>query len=231
MYCVNCGVKLADTEKTCPLCGFTAFHPEMRQGEEEPMFPIQRYPAPQVPPRTAPIIVTTLFLLPIFITLLCDLQINGMVVWSGYVVGALLMAYVVFVLPFWFRRPNPVVFVPVSFTAVGLYVLYINHAAGGDWFLSFAFPVVGYIGLVVTAVTALLRYLRRGRLYIYGGAFIALGVFMPLMEYLICITFRRPRFIGWSLYPLIALVLLGGMLIILALNRPARERMEQKFFL
>jgi hypothetical protein len=35
----------------------------------------------------------------------------------------------------------------------------------------------------------------------------------------------------WSLYPLTALVLLGGMLIFLAICRPARETMERKFFL
>lgn len=230
MYCVNCGVKLADTEKQCPLCGVTAFHPEITRPEADPLFPQQRYPAQQVSSRTALIIVTTAFLLPILITLQCDALLNGAVTWSGYVVGALLAAYVILILPFWFRKPNPVVFVPCGFTAVGLYVLYINIATGGDWFLSFAFPVVGFLGLLVTAVVTLLRYVRRGRLYIFGGAYIALGLFMPLMEFLICITFTR-SFAGWSLFPLIPLVLLGGMLILLAIYRPARETMERKFFI
>ena len=34
-------------------------------------------------------------------------------------------------LPLWFRRPNPVIFVPVDFAAIGLYLLYINFATGG----------------------------------------------------------------------------------------------------
>ena len=29
MYCINCGVKLADTEHICPLCGTEVFHPEL----------------------------------------------------------------------------------------------------------------------------------------------------------------------------------------------------------
>lgn len=231
MYCINCGVKLADTEKTCPLCGTAVFHPEIRQPEAEPLYPFQSFPAPRVNPRSGLIVLTTMFLLPILITLQCDLQINGAVTWSGFVAGALLAAYVILVLPYWFRRPNPVIFVPCGFAAVGLYLLYIDLATGGDWFLSFAFPVTGGIGLIVTAVVVLLRYLRRGRLYILGGAMLALGAFMPLMEYLIVITFDRPRFVGWSLYPLIALGLLGGMLIFLAIFRPARETMERKFFL
>mgnify|MGYP001071229356 CR=1 FL=1 len=27
MYCVNCGVELADSETVCPLCGTRVFHP------------------------------------------------------------------------------------------------------------------------------------------------------------------------------------------------------------
>lgn len=230
MYCVNCGVKLADTEKQCPLCGVTAFHPEITRSEADPLYPQERYPVPQVSSRAALIILTTAFLLPLLITLQCDILINRAVTWSGYVAGALLTAYVIVVLPYWFPRPNPVIFVPCGFTAVGLYVLYINLATNGDWFLSFAFPVVGFLGLVVTAVAALLRYVRRGKLYIFGGALTALGLFMPLMEFLICITFSR-SFAGWSFYPLIPLVLLGCMLIFLAICRPARETMERKFFI
>lgn len=231
MYCINCGVKLADTEKSCPLCGVVVFHPQLRQEDVEPLYPHEHFPEPQVAPRTAQIVLTTMFLLPMLVTLLCDLQISGAVTWSGYVAGALAVAYVMFVLPLWFRRPNPVIFVPCTFVVIGLYLLYIDLATGGGWFLSFAFPVTGGIGLIVTAVVALLKYLRRGKLYILGGALIALGAFMPLMEFLMCLTFDFSRFFAWSLYPLIVLVLLGGMLIFLAICRPVRETMERKFFL
>lgn len=231
MYCIKCGVKLADTEKQCPLCGTVVFHPDIQRPEGERLYPASRYPSNKVSPWGVLAVVTTLFLLPLLITLLCDLQINGKVTWSGFVMGALMVAYVMLVLPYWFKKPNPVIFVPCSFAAIGLYVLYIDLATNGGWFLSFAFPVVGGVGLIVTAVVALLRYLRRGRLYIFGGAMIALGAFMLLMEFLMMITFDLPKFVAWSLYPLIALVLLGGMLIFLAISRPARENMERKFFI
>ena len=231
MYCVNCGVRLADSEKQCPLCGVVAFHPDIDRPEGERLYPQEKYPAPQVNSRAAVIVLSFLFLLPILITLLCDLQISGAVTWSGFVIGALLVSYVMLVLPLWFRKPNPVIFVPCGFAAVGLYVLYIDLVTGGGWFLSFAFPVVGGIGLIVTTVVVLLKYLRGGRLYIFGGAAIALGAFMPLMEFLLVLTFEGIRFRAWSLYPLIALVLLGVMLIVLAIHRPSRETMGRKFFL
>lgn len=230
MYCINCGVKLADSEKKCPLCGLVPYHPELSRPEGRPLYPVNRHPPTEVKPKVAQAVVLVLFLLPLVTTLLIDLKINGTVTWSGYVIGALALSYIVAALPGWFRKPNPVIFVPCGFVAVGLYLLYINLATGGDWFLSFAFPVTGGIGLIVTAVVTLTRYLRRGRLYIFGGAFMALGGMMLLMEFLIVLTFHR-SFVGWSIYPLAAFVLLGGLLIYLAINHTAREMMERKLFI
>lgn len=231
MYCVNCGVKLADTEKKCPLCQTVAFHPDIVRQPAEPLYPLERQTDPQVSTKVAQIIITTAYLMALLISFICDLQLMGRITWSGYVIGALLLSYVMIFLPSWFRRPNPVVFVPCDFAAVGLYLLYINLASGGRWFLSFAFPVTGFMALLVTAVVVLMRYIRRGRLYIFGGALALLGAFMPLMEFLLCITFSDLKFLGWSSYPLVALVLLGGMLIFLAICRPARQIMQRKFFI
>ena len=230
MYCAKCGVKLADTEKNCPLCG-TRAHPDVVREEVKPLFPGDTQPVGQVSTWGVQIILTTIFLLPMLICLQCDLLVTGGVTWSGYVIGALLSCYVIGVLPIWFKRPNPVIFVPCSFAMVALYLLYISWASGGGWFLSFAFPVTGFICLVVTAVVTLLRYVRRGALYVFGGAFAAMGAFMPLMGFLVNLTFFRPAFALWSLYPMTALVLLGGMLIFLAICRPARETMQRKFFI
>ena len=230
MYCVNCGVKLADTEKVCPLCGVVAFHPDISRPEGEHLYPPVP-PKQQLSPWGALIVVTTLFLLPLLITLVCDLQLSGGVTWSGFVIGALIVVYVPCILPLWFRKPNPVVFTPCFFSVLGVYLLYINLATGGKWFLSFAFPVVGAIALIVTGVVTLLRYVRRGQLYIFGGAIMLLGGFMPVMELLMCLTFDFPHFVGWSWFPFVALILLGGMLLFLGICRPARQTMERKFFL
>ena len=84
--------------------------------------------------------------------------------------------------------------------------------------------------IVVTTVT-LLKYVRRGALYIFGGAFMATGGMMLLMEFLLDLTFEHIQFIGWSFYPMVSLALIGGLLIFLGICRPAREAMERKFFI
>ena len=231
MYCINCGVKLADTEKRCPLCETEVYHPALERPAVQPLYPAGRIPAQQPRSLALPIVLTTAFLMPILITLLCDLRLNGAVTWSGYVIGALLLAYVILGLPTWFRRVCPVTMLACDFLTVALYLLYINHAVGGSWFWGFGFPLVSAVGIAVTAVVLLMQRHPRQGFYIFGGAFTALGGFMPLLEHLINRTFGRADFAAWSVYPLVALVLLGLMLIFLGANSAARRTLERKFFL
>ena len=119
MYCVKCGVELADSEKKCPLCGTPVFHPDIPRNLSEPPFPPDKRIRPEDVNRSGVLFVLTIAaLLPALLCLLCDWRINGTLVWSGYAAGAIALLYVVILLPMWFRRPNPVIFVPVDFIAV-----------------------------------------------------------------------------------------------------------------
>lgn len=233
MYCVNCGVRLADTEQVCPLCGVRAYHPDIQRAEAVPLYAAEHSSTNfhHVNSKAAHVVITTAFVLAALSFLLIDLQIHAGITWGGIVSGAIILAYVLVVLPTWFRHPNPVVFSCCDFFAVGLYLWYVNQAVSGDWFLSFAFPVTGCMAVIGITVATLLCYLRRGKLYIFGGAFILLGLFMPLLELLIYITFDISKFFGWSIYPALVFVAVGGLCIFLAINRHAREAMERRFFI
>lgn len=230
MYCIKCGVKLSDTERQCPLCQTRVYHPEVFQPSTAPLYPQGKLPAEPKFSLGLPMALTVLWVLGLLTVLLCDYQVNRSLTWSGFVAGAMVTGYTALILPGWFRRPNPVIFVPCTFAAGLLYLLYIDLVTGGGWFLRFAFPVAGGIGLIATALVTLLRYVKKGRLYTVGGALMGLGAFMPVVEWLLNRTFHRGAFFGWSLYPLMALALLGGYLIFLGICRPAREAMERKFF-
>lgn len=229
MYCIKCGVRLADTEKQCPLCNTVVYHPEFAQSPDRPLYPADKLPKSHTGSKPLNVAVMILFLIPLLVCFFADLSLDGALDWFGYVAGALVIAYTAFALPLWFARPNPVIFVPCSFAAVALYLLYIQLATGGSWFLPFALPVVGGLCLIASAVVTLLHYLRRGRLYIFGGALIALGGFMLLIEFLMNLTFGT-EFIGWAIYPLVVLALLGGLLIYFAIDSSAREMVERKLF-
>ena len=176
------------------------------------------------------ILLTVLFALPLVLVLLCDQSINGNITWGGYAANSILLLYVLGVLPIWFKKPNPVIFVPVDFAAIGLFLFYLNYALEGNWFLTFAFPTLGGIMLIVTTVVTLMRYVPKGGLYIFGGAFIATGVFTGVMELLLDITFRDKIVFVWSIYPFAAFFIIGMALIVIAICKPLRESLQKKFF-
>ena len=229
MYCVKCGVNLADTEKKCPLCETEVYHPAVKQADAQKLYPSGKMPKKETSFNVLAVAGVILFVLATIICFFADVQRSAELEWFGYVGGALLTGYVIFALPLWFKKPNPVIFIPCDFAVSILYLWYVNFAVGGNWFLSFAFPTTGGIAIIICTVIALMRYVKKGKLYILGGASILLGAFMLLVEYLLDMTFNL-SFVGWSIYPLIALVALGGIMIYLAIDAVARESVARKLF-
>ena len=232
MYCVKCGVKLPEGAGKCPLCQLPAWRPEGIAPVPADSPYSGEYP-PRVRRRARHAVCALITAIMAAVALSClvgCLKTYGAVRWSGYVTLGLALVYAMAVLPCWFERPNPLVFVPVSFAAVAGYLLYICLYTGGHWFLSFAFPVVGVTALIVTAAVALYRYLPGRRLLITGALLIASGCSMMLLEFFAHITFSLPMFL-WSLYPVTACSLLGLFFLLAGLIPPLREALERRFFL
>ena len=231
-YCIKCGVELGPGEEKCPLCHTPVCHPDVKVDPTEKPFPPQRRDREEPVNRSGVLfILTMLFAIPLSIALLCDLLLNDGLTWFPYVLGSMLFLYVVLVLPLWFHRPNPVIFVPVDFAALALLLLSIDLCTGGHWFLPFALPVTGGAMVIVTTVVALIRYVRRGYLYIAGGAIIATGGYTMLIELQLNNTFHIHSRLLWSYFPMAACFLLGMALIIVAICPKMRQSLHKKFFL
>ncbi len=221
-------MELAESEKNCPLCGTEAFLPN---GRGETPYPKYIDKSERIKPMGVILILTCLLTLAAILTVIIDVRMSKTITWSGYSVYGVLLLYVVAVLPMWFSRPNPVILVPCDFAAAALYLLYINLVTDGGWFLTLAFPAIGVAGLIVTAVIALTRYLRKGFMYIGGGLLIAIGGYCMLIEFFIKLTFGGRMMFIWSLYPLVVCFILGMGLIVAAICPPIRETLKRKLFI
>lgn len=231
MYCINCGIELSPGQAICPICKTKVCHPDFPAQQALATYPARPFQSEAYNRRGLVFVLTVIWalltVLPVGLEWMLFKEIN----WSGYVTGGLALAYLLFLLPAWFQNPNPVIFVPCDFAGIGLYLLYVNFAVGGNWFMSFAFPVIVYLAAIITATCALLRYLRRGRLYIIGGGLIALGIFSVYLEFFIYYTFEAISFVFWSLFPLVAFVLLGLMLITVGIVKPFKESLRKYFYM
>ena len=232
MYCVKCGVELSDSESFCPLCNTEVICPKgvTRVAKDHPYPPHPGKVTEGLTVKGFLLILSFIYIVPFIICLICDLNLSGGITWSGYVTSGLAVLYTVVVLPCWFKKPNPVIFLPIDFASVMLLLLYISIKTDGKWFLSFAFPVVGALMLIVVAAVTLFRYTRGGEMFILGGVTMLLGGLTVLIEFMTVVTFGIERMFRWSVYPLASLFLIGTFLIIVGICRPLKEALKKRLF-
>ena len=236
MYCVKCGAKLSDGQTVCPLCETRVYHPDIVVSEEH-TYPKIPFKSEEFNRTGLMFVLTMFFIIPLVLPILIELELNGGVSWSGYASGGTLIFYMAFIMPLWFKKPNPVIFTPIVFAlTIGL-LLFICYKTGGfevnpNWFMSLAFPVTGSLGIIVTATTSLLYYLKQGYLYTLGGSFIAVGAWTVFLEFCIYQTFKDivPTFY-WSTAPLTVFSIIGIMLIVIAIVKPLKESLRRIFFI
>ena len=228
MFCVKCGVELADSERKCPLCNTPVYYPDLSELTER-TYPKVKRVGEHSSGKGINFVIAVGFVLAVAICILCDIDMNGKFEWSDYVIGGAVLSYIVLFLPMWFRKPSPAIFVPCDFLAAALFLFYINLRLGEDWFISFAMPITAFIALIVCTVVILSYYLRAGYLYIYGGASILFSLFFVVMELLIHMTFSISHTMFWSFYPATAFFLLGISLIIIAIVPAFRESLRKIF--
>jgi len=229
MYCVNCGVKLQDEVDKCPLCSIPVWKPEELEKFEE-KFPKGMYPVKRRAGRITVVSFITVILLAVCLScFIACMTTIGKIGWSSYVILGIIAMYVIAVLPFWFSRNHPFVFVPVDFGVICVYLLFVCLSTGGKWFLSFAFPVVMIVGILVTGSLAIFKFVKVKKLLVIGSMMILIGLSNILVELFAHITFGSAMFV-WSLYPVAAFGLLGLFLIIADLIHPLRAYLERKFF-
>ncbi len=231
MYCINCGVKLADSEKVCPLCNTKVYHPDLFIKHAPSPYPAVNTPVEHISRRGIAFILSIIFIIPLLLLPFIDLKLNGGITWSGMAGLGILLSYIIAVLPIWFKKPNPIVFVPLDFAATGGFLLYIDLYFVGGWFMTFAFPMCCIFGGITTAATVLFRYIPRGRLYIWSGIVYALGASCILIEMFLNISFKIRAHFAWSIYPAVATAVIGSALLVIAICKPIREALGKRFFI
>lgn len=231
MYCINCGIELSDGQKICPICQTRVYHPDIKN-EAVPTYPRKAFRSEEINIRGLLFILSLLHLIPIIFALILDLNLNGRIDWVGYVVGSVVFLYICAVLPLWFKRPNPVVFISCDFLTLAVFLWNVNLKLDGKWFWTLALPITVALCVIITGMIALLKYVRKGQLYIFGGAFIAFGLLVMGIEQLLHITFTvKHTGFTWSLYPMVFLAVIGVGLIVIEIVKPFKESLKKIFFL
>ena len=230
MYCVRCGVELEKGTAACPLCGTPVWDPEPL--EKNPHYNPGLYPEKESSGKYWLLGVVTVVLAGVIIgcTVAC-LAYLGRLAWSAYVLAGILFFYITAILPLWFVRYYPLIFLPLSFAALEGLTLFICLYTGGKWFLPFAFPVVGllFIFTFLAYGLAVIKTKPRVKLRLSGIYFFLLGGGTMLLEFFLHLAFGKTMF-HWSIYTAAVFCLLGIFLFVSSFILRFRRAMYKKMF-
>ena len=231
MYCIKCGTELSVGQSICPICETKVYHPDFNIPTDKSTYPRKEFKSEEFNRKGLMLAVTIIFLIPLLLPMILELSWHQRVNWSGYVFGGVMLFYITFMLPSWFKHPSPVIFLPSSIAAAVVYLWYICFEVGGDWFYSFALPICVAFALIVTATVTLHYYLKRGLLYIYGGFFIAIGLWTCLIEHLVRVVFGVNTHFYWSTCTFALMFIVGMLLIIVEIVKPVKESLRKIFYI
>ena len=230
MYCIHCGVKLQDNIAECPLCHTPVVTTQMPESAVRSRYS-ERIPEKE---KTHGKLFALWLFTAVMIAaglgcLVFCLRTAGTADWSGIVLMSLALVWIVVILPAMFPRWRPMIFLPVDFAALAGFLLYVCVKTGGNWFLSFAFPVTGITAAVTLTGVALTRYMTQGRLRMMSLLVIFIGLSFMLIEFFQHITFGSPMFV-WSLYCVCGFCLIGLFLFIASFIPPLSAYLRRTFF-
>lgn len=176
-YCVQCGVKLADYHKACPLCNTTVINPNVSEftlNKDYPQYRTRHKNEKNASNKMfTAILLTVLLAIYSIIVLFLDLFITKGISWSLYPLSSFALLWVGVVLPF-FRKRNPFfTLFSIDSLAVAVFLLVLNLIISQNllWakFTTLAIALVWFIMLGIINADKVKKVLPIPFYYILGG--------------------------------------------------------------
>lgn len=236
-YCVNCGVKLAESEEKCPLCQCPVVNPMAQQSAEpiERPYPQRRDTLKNIVDRGFVVSVASiLYAIPLLICLFVDWMLNGALTWSVVATAGIALSWAIFFQPILFDKKFLALY-----TAVDLTLLIVLFYAIGwqvndySWILIIAVP----IAVILYGITNAIGYLRmsgvlRRRLYLGATVLTLVGLLCVIVEWLewlyeTAILEHAKKFESWSVLVFISCTVIAGVLCYIEKKKKIKRSLQK----
>ena len=231
-YCVHCGVEMAPSEKSCPLCQTLVQDPAC------PWTPPESMPYPErveevfkhIDLRYGRSLAVLVLLIPALVVLAVNLLSSGSITWSLYVIGALVCVYCWFLVPLFYRFRRPYAYIAIDFITLTLYLLLIARMTGGRaWYMGIALPVLAAMVILVQLVILAIRRLEWQPLERAAVVCLLVAGFLVAID-AIADLYTGQVFLNWSVYAGLPLLVLAGVFLVLEKKRGLKDAIKKRLF-
>lgn len=229
-YCVNCGVKLESSLKTCPLCNTPVINPNHLDTESESgPYPVSRGQVEVVKRKDLGILLSVVLSATSITCLLLNLLVFKGSLWSVLVIGVCICLFF-FAFPAVIYTKTPIYLsLLADGVAVGIYLYLITYlTASSGWFWRLALPIVITVTLLIELFTLLSRKLPFNILTASLYLFIEIPLLCVTLELLIRHFLQSPFRITWSAVVLTVCTIIDIALITIISKKRLRNEVRRR---
>lgn len=228
-YCVNCGVKLSNSEKKCPLCNTRVINPNVVQDNFEPAYSNNIEFFQTLNYKFIAKLILIILVVLTLITVLCDLIISKKISWSIYVIFSMLCfsSHLSFLL---FKKAylsHTLGF--ISLELLLFVIAYLNN--GMHWYIYLILPFVFILWTYIMLCTFFIRkrkksLLRSLSICLLFSSFALIGIECGIdlfrFEYVRC---------TWSLYASLPIIIISILMFLISFNKKLIDEIKQRIFI
>lgn len=234
-YCVNCGVELDASQKSCPLCHVPVVNPASpwREPVAGPYPKRVEHLLDAIDHRYGALLATIVLSIPVMCSILIDILVTRDISWSGYVVGGCICIFVWVLLPLIVKRPNAYLHILYDAAALIFYLAAIFYVNGiMRPFLTLALPLALALTAAVYAAAPVIRAKRlKDRLYKPAIISALLGALLVVMELIIDVHVNGVFEPAWSLIAAAPCIVFCALLMLLEGKDGAKDRIVRRLFM
>lgn len=228
-YCVNCGVKLKQSEKVCPLCNTKVINPNNLKDKFTPAYSQAVEKHKEINKKYLCELITVVLICAAIITVLCDLIFTGNITWSIYVIVSILFldSKLSFIL---FKNKFIPLLIDLFATETLIYVIaYLNK--GLHWFYYLVCPFIFIIWIYIVLCAFVLSKKKFNLLRRFSVAFLFISVILLTIEMCVDMFKYEKIIINWSIYAILPITIIGLILFIISYNRKLMDEIKQRIFI
>lgn len=233
-YCVNCGVKLAASEKKCPLCNTVVINPNYTgEDKKEAVYSnrYEEYPLRKINVKYLVQIILSIIGIGVLVQTLCDFLLSFSISWSLYAIGAFGLLVCV-VLPVLTKLKSPYIATMIDLVALALYIFMIAIMTDGElWYYEFYLPLHLLSSIYIWCMVIFLRKKRRNYFRAGGVSLLFVCLLLILIELLLDIYIVGKVYLIWSLCCAPLLIAIAVPLLVIAARPKLREEMSRRLYM
>ncbi len=231
-YCVNCGVRLSESEKECPLCGTEIINPKnpWKEPKTGPYPKRVENIVTKVNVQYGALLASLLLIIPVAVTLFADTIADNKVGWSLWVLGAAIVVFFSVLFPLLYKKPHPYYYLIIDTVVLGAYLWTISYNTSTEWYFPLGLPLVLLLG---GCVFVSVYIFRRGRLSVFlkwAFQFAIIGLCMVGIEIIINNYIGKIPMINWSVYVLISCLIFSIIMMTLNRKKNLQEEIKRRLF-